>query len=470
VNSFRAWADVDLDALAKNLEQIRRLAGPRTARILVVKADAYGHGAVAIAHHAVRCGVDALGVSTSGEALELRGSGVRAPILILGTVLEEELSDCVQNQVEIGLHSADRLRRLERLARRLGAPVRVHLKIDTGMGRLGVLPERALELLRAVRQSRGLSLGGVMTHMAASEGAQAEATRCQMERFESVLAPARREGLLSGWVHCANSACLFTGLRPLYDAVRPGISAYGVLPPELPGARELHPVLSLRAQIVYLKDLSIGAPVGYDGTWTAGRRTRVATLPLGYNDGLPWRLSNAGWALVRGRRVPIIGRVSMDYAMLDVTDVRGVRVGDVATLIGRDGAEEIRVQDLARAAGTIPYEITCSVGKRVRRLYRGGEWSARALPALSATDDSVREEVVCARGLRDERDERDTAAAPASILGTGDRSGGEPSSADRSSADRGVGDASASPAPARLPSRSEDPTSDLLRSTLRRTI
>jgi alanine racemase len=380
VNSFRVWADIDLDALAHNLARIAQLAGPAVRRILVVKADAYGHGAVAIAHHAVRCGVDALGVSTSGEALELRDSGVRAPILILGTVLEQELSDCLQNQVQIGLHSMDRLRRLERMARRLTGPVRVHLKIDTGMGRLGVLPERALELLRAVRNSRRLVLGGVMTHMAAADGARADSTRVQLERFESVLAPARREGLLAGWVHCANSACLFTGLPDLYDAVRPGISAYGVLPPELPGAAELAPVLALRAQIVYLKDIGIGEPVGYDGTWVARRRTRVATLPLGYNDGLPWRLSNAGWALVRGRRVPLIGRVSMDYATLDVTDVRGVKVGDVATLIGRDGDEQIRVQEIARAVGTIPYEVTCSVGKRVRRIYRG----AQALSAAPA--------------------------------------------------------------------------------------
>ncbi|TAJ16214.1 MAG: alanine racemase [Planctomycetota bacterium] len=383
VNSSRVWADVDLDALAHNLARIGELAGPNVRRILVVKADAYGHGAVAIAHHAVRCGVDALGVSTSGEALELRGSGVRAPILILGTVLEEELSDCLQNDVQIGLHSMDRLRRLERLASRQRAPVRVHLKIDTGMGRLGVLPERALELLRAIRQSRHLELAGVMTHIAAADGARSDSTRAQLARFEQVLGPARSEGLLTGWVHCANSACLFTGLRPLYDAVRPGISAYGVLPPELPGAHDLEPVLALRAQIVYLKDLPSGERVGYDGTWAAQRRTRVATLPLGYNDGLPWRISNAGWALVRGRRVPIIGRVSMDYAMLDVTDVRGVRVGDVATLIGRDGADEIRVEELARAAGTIPYEITCSVGKRVRRIYRGGELPPRELPRLA---------------------------------------------------------------------------------------
>jgi alanine racemase len=378
------WADVDLDALAHNLTHIGELAGPGVKRILVVKADAYGHGAVAIAHHAMRCGVDALGVSTSGEALELRGAGVRAPILILGTVLEEELADCLQNDVQIGLHSMDRLRRLERLASRQRAPVRVHLKIDTGMGRLGVLPERALELLRAIRQSRRLELAGVMTHIAAADGARADSTRTQLARFEQVLGPARAEGLLSGWVHCANSACLFTGLRPLYDAVRPGISAYGVLPPELPGAHDLVPVLALRAQIVYLKDLPSGERVGYDGTWTAQRRTRVATLPLGYNDGLPWRISNAGWALVHGRRVPIIGRVSMDYAMLDVTDVHGVKVGDIATLIGRDGPDEIRVQELARAAGTIPYEITCSVGKRVRRIYRGGELAPRELARPAA--------------------------------------------------------------------------------------
>jgi alanine racemase len=171
----------------------------------------------------------------------------------------------------------------------------------------------------------------------------------------------------------ANSAALFTSLRPLYDTVRPGISAYGILNADLPGSGELKPVLSLRTQIVFLKDVPAGTPIGYSSTWRAERPTRIATLPVGYHDGVPWRLSNCGEVLVRGRRAPIVGRVTMDYITIDVGHIPGAAVGDTATLIGSDGHETITVEEVAQKAGTIAYEVTCSVGRRVQRLYLGGE-------------------------------------------------------------------------------------------------
>jgi alanine racemase len=262
---------------------------------------------------------------------------------------------------------------LQELARRLGQPARVHLKIDTGMGRLGVLPAKALELLEEVRRCDSLRLSGVMTHVASPEGALDPAAREQVELFDRILDQARERRLLAGWTHAANSACIFTGLGAGYDAVRPGISAYGVLPGGLPGAEELRPVLSLRTQIVFLKDVPAGAPVGYGATWRAPRPTRIATLPVGYNDGLAWRLGNRGEVLVRGRRAPVVGRVSMDYTMIDVGHIPGASVGDRVTLVGREGAAEIRLEELAELAGTVPYELSCAVGKRVERIYRGGE-------------------------------------------------------------------------------------------------
>ena len=373
MDAYRVWADIDLDALAHNLARIRERAGPAVAVMLVVKADAYGHGAVAVAHHALRCGVAALGVGTSAEALELREAGVRAPILVLGTIVDEEAAAALRHDVQIALHSSDRCAMLQDLARRLGLRARVHLKIDTGMGRLGVLPGRALDLLREIRAASHLELAGVMTHIGSPDGALDPSTHEQIRLFESVLAPAREQGLVRGWVHAANSACLFTDLRPLYDAVRPGISAYGLVPGALPGAAELSPVLSLHSQVVFLKDLPAGAPVGYGSSWHAPRATRIATIPTGYNDGLPWRVGNRGEVLVRGKRAPIVGRVSMDYTTLDVGHVPGVEVGDRVTLIGSQGAESLSLEDLARHAETIPYEITCAVGKRVERIYRGGE-------------------------------------------------------------------------------------------------
>lgn len=373
MHAYRVWAEIDLDALAHNLSAIRERAGEGVRIMLVVKADAYGHGAVAIAHHALRCGISALGVGTSAEALELRRAGVRARILVLGTIVDEEASALVHHGIEIGLHSSDRARSLEELCARLGARARVHLKIDTGLGRLGVLPQKAMELLELVHDSPHLELAGVMTHMAPGEGTQDERTQAQLDVFESVLQPARERGLVAGWVHAANSACLFTGMRPMYDCVRPGISAYGVLPGKLPGADELEPVLSLHSQIVYLKDIAAGAEVGYGGTWTATEATRIATLPVGYNDGLAWRLGNNGDVLVRGQRARIVGRVSMDYTCIDVGHIPGVSVGDRVTIVGRQGGESITLEDVARQVGTIPYEISCAVGKRVERIYVGGE-------------------------------------------------------------------------------------------------
>ncbi|HEV8112811.1 MAG TPA: alanine racemase [Planctomycetota bacterium] len=382
MSAYRVWAEIDLDAMTHNLAVIRRRAGAGVRVMLVVKADAYGHGAVAVANHAVRCGVAALGVGTSAEALELRAAGVRVPILVLGTIIDDEARDCLRNGIQIALHSSDRCSMLQDLAKRLGLRARVHLNVDTGMGRLGVLPGRALDLLRAIRASSHLELAGVMSHISAPEGALAGSTSEQARLFEGVLRDARAENLLRGWIHLANSAAVFTDLRPRYDTVRPGISAYGILPHDLPGSGDLRPAMSLRSQIVFLKDVPEGATVGYGSTWKAEQTTRVATLPIGYDDGVSWRLSNQGEVLVCGRRTRMIGRISMDYTTIDVTHVPGAKVGDVVTLIGTDDGETISVDDVARRADTISYEVVCAVGKRVQRTYVGG--TEIDLPAQTA--------------------------------------------------------------------------------------
>jgi alanine racemase len=291
---------------------------------------------------------------------------------VLGTIIDDEAVDCLRNDVHLALHSSDRRAMLQELARALGVRAKVHLNVDTGMGRLGVLPSRAIELLREVRASRNLELSGVMTHVSAAEGARAASTHDQQRLFESVLRAGRAEGLVAGWIHMANSAALFTDMRPRYDTVRPGISAYGILPADMPGSDDLRPAMSLLTQIVFLKDIPAGYPVGYSSTWRSERATRIATLPIGYNDGMSWRLGNKGEVIVRGTRAPIVGRMSMDYTTIDVGHIPGASVGDVVTLIGSDGHETISAEELARRADTIAYEITCNVGKRVRRTYRGG--------------------------------------------------------------------------------------------------
>jgi len=378
--SHRVWAEVDLGALRRNLEVIRSLAGPTTDTLLVVKADAYGHGLRLVATTAERFGVGAFGVRDSSEALELRGIGVRKPILVLGTVIESELTECVESGIEIGIHTLDRIRSLRKLVRRLGsrlrAPARVHLNVDTGMGRLGPLVQDAPRLLEAILAAPELQLAGIMTHLARPEGFAHPFSAEQVARLRGFLEHARRCGVALGrggaQVHFANSAALVTakGARNegLGDVVRPGIAAYGVLPRELARRAAVEPVLSLRTQIVFLKDVQRGTSISYGQEWTASSKTRIATLPIGYYDGLPWRLRDGGSVLVRGQPARIVGRVTMDYTMIDIGGIPGVRVGDTVTIFGRDGDACLPVEDVARAVGTIPYEITCAVGPRVRRV------------------------------------------------------------------------------------------------------
>ncbi|WP_419191672.1 alanine racemase [Engelhardtia mirabilis] len=390
MNVPRVWAEIDLAALEHNLRAIRARIGPAVELILVVKADAYGHGAVAIARRAAALGVIAFGVGTVEEALELGAAGIRGRMIVLGTIVDEEAEPALRGGVELGVHSADRVRMLSALAVKLGLTARVHLNVDTGMGRLGSGPARALELLEEIHASPGLELAGSMTHVASSRGADDPGTAAQLRSFDQYLGPARERGLLRGWTHVANSACIFTGLEPRFDAVRPGIAALGMLPAEMGvipagGGRleALRPVLSLRSQVVFFKDVEPGTPIGYGGTWRATRRSRIATLPVGYNDGVPWRLGNRGRALIRGCEVPIVGRVSMDYTTIDITDAPGADVGDVVTLIGRDGERELSASCLADEAGTIPYEITCSIGRRVPRMIVEGD--ARPFAGRSAS-------------------------------------------------------------------------------------
>ena len=392
---YRVWAEVDLDALSSNLAEISRRAGPGVGTMLVVKADAYGHGAVAIAHHAVRCGVSGFGVGTSAEALELRLSGIRHPILVLGTVVDGEVPALLGHGVEIGLHSIDRAHKLQLQGSQAGIFARVHVNIDTGMSRLGVRPQKALELLRAVHEASHLELAGVMTHISSSEGALDPRTDEQVRIFDETLSEARAEGLELGQIHISNSAALFTGLQPLHDLVRPGISAFGILPGELPGSEDLKPVLSLKSQIVFLKDVPNGRSVGYGSTWRARGNRRIATVPVGYNDGVSWRLSNRGEVLVRGQRAPIVGRVSMDYTTIDVTEIPLVSVEDVVTIIGADGENQIDVEEIAGLAETIAYEITCAVGRRVQRVCVGGH-------DLILPSQRPRDQVIIAPSDRDE--------------------------------------------------------------------
>ncbi|MBC8369263.1 MAG: alanine racemase [Planctomycetes bacterium] len=370
----RAWAEIDLNALRQNLLICKNIA--RDANLWpVLKANAYGHGAIECARVCQELNVALIGVGDSKEALQLRQAGIHTRLLILGTAIDSEIEAVLDHNIEVGIHSELRIQELGAIAKQHGKRLPVHLKIDTGMGRLGIRPEAIGRISLALSDNPFLELKGVMSHFSSGTGNFDEVTEQQNMLFLAAVDELRH--LLPNTnftTHIANSAALFTGVNPLGDAVRPGIAMFGILPAKL-SQQKLQPVLSLRTQIAFFKDVPANTPVGYDSTWVAHAASRIATIPIGYNDGVPYRLGLNGnsQVLVRGQRCPIVGRVSMDYCTIDVTHVVNANVGDIVTIIGSDGDEFITAADIAEQAGTIAYEVCCSIGSRVSRRYIGTE-------------------------------------------------------------------------------------------------
>lgn len=366
----RVWAEIDLDAIRHNLARARFAAGEGKGLMAIVKANAYGHGAVPLAWFLSTQGVQSLGVGDSGEAIELRRAGISIPIVILGAVVRGELADVVAHDISVTVHSSERVRLLEREARRANRPTGVHLKVDTGMGRLGCTPGRVVEIARLVHASAFLHLEGLCTHFS-SAAAGSEFTARQVSLFEDVTRALEHEGIPIPCRHAASSATLLRGMARHLDMARPGLALYG-LAPTADLQEGLRPALSLKTQVIFLKDFGPGTSIGYERQHITSQHTRIATLPVGYHDGYPFRLGGRGEVLIRGRRAPVVGRVSMDYLSVDVGHIPGVSVGDEVVLLGHAGEETVSAIELAERAGTIPYEILTRLGKRVERVYRGG--------------------------------------------------------------------------------------------------
>jgi len=373
----RARVEIDLAALERNFDRLAARVAPARA-LAVVKADAYGHGAVAVARALEPRGVAGFAVALAEEGMELRRAGVEAPILVLSPVPAAALPYLHRYRMVPAVSGLDQLEALEARARGAGWVVPVHLKFDTGMTRLGIASEAAEEALERVRRSPALELAGVMSHLAEAETPESPANREQERRFAGVLAalaPGERARVA---VHFANSAGALYQPAQRHDLVRLGLALYG-LDPARPRVRgELEPVLSLVAEIVQVKPAAKDTRVGYGGRWVAARPSRVAIVPLGYADGYSWRLSNRGAAIVDGRRVPVVGAVSMDMLAIDVTDT-GAGVGDEAVLVGRRGDLEVSIAELAAAVGTLPYELLCLLGLRLPRVARRTEATAEAV-------------------------------------------------------------------------------------------
>lgn len=365
-----AWVDVDLAALEHNLGRIRsRLAGSEARTMAVVKADAYGHGAVGVSRVLEAAGVDWLGVALLEEGAEIRRAGAGLPILVLGTARPAKIALYRRYGLTPTVSSLAELALWREWTAGQAEAQPVHLKVNTGMGRLGVEVEEVPAALEILRRHPRLKLAGLLSHFGDADMLDSPRNPAQAERFASVLSLLTEEERAGALLHMANSAAALHRPASRFDLVRLGIAIYGLDPAETPGGEaDLVPVMSVRARIVQLREVAAGTALSYGGRTVTRRRSRIAIVPVGYADGYAWRLTGKAEALVRGRRVPVAGSVTMDMTLLDVTEA-GAELGDEVVLLGRQGSEEIRATELAAHAGTISWEILCHLGLRLPRRY-----------------------------------------------------------------------------------------------------
>lgn len=364
------WVEVDLDRFAANLHAIRSEVGDACQLLLVAKADAYGHGAREMAEAAEREGVAELGVATLHEGMQLRLAGCALPIMAMSPLLEAEIDDAVAYGIDPTVADDAFAAALSEAARRTHRPVRFHVEVDTGMGRIGVRENHAEEFVARVAALPGLRLASVYTHFPDADSGDLAFAKGQAARFGDLARRLAARGLRPLRVHASNSAGTMNLPDARLDLVRVGLVAYGVHPPHDAARLSLAPVMSLRSRLVQVRDLPAGTPISYGRSFVTSRPSRIGVVPVGYGHGYSWLLSNRGRMLVNGRRVPIVGRVTMDLTMIDLTEVPEVVVGDEVVLFGEQDGASIGVEEVAEWSETLAYEVMCTIGKRVARLYR----------------------------------------------------------------------------------------------------
>jgi len=363
---------VDLSALEHNYRQLRGLCDPQVKLLAVVKADAYGHGLLPVSRKLAAAGVDYLGVGSLEEGLMLRGAGINLPVLLLLGILPEEAARAVAADLEVALFRLEVAQALAAAAGQQGKRAKVHLKVDTGMGRLGVLPQEVLPFLGGLKKLRHLKVMGLISHLAVADQEDKTYTHKQLQEFTSVLGAAREAGWKLPLSHIANSAALWELPAGHLGLVRPGLMLYGSPPsPQRPPPVDLKPVMSLAARILQVKRLPPGSSISYGCTYTTPDWCDLAVLPVGYCNGYSRLFSNRGEVLIHGRRAPIRGRVCMNLTMADVSGIPGVKEGDRAVLLGEDQGAQLRAEELAGWAQTISYEIYCALGTANLRRYTG---------------------------------------------------------------------------------------------------
>jgi alanine racemase len=350
--------------------QAKRSVGSDVEILAVVKANSYGHGAVGVARTLEKEGCSFFGVATVEEGMELRRGRIKGAVLILAGLFAGDHEPLVEYDLTPVVWEENQIARIEREALLREKTLSVHLKVDTGMGRLGTSQDRLKDLAVSLQRSSVLRLGGLMSHLANAESVDGEVTHRQLHRFRSALAELQELGAEPPWKHLANSAALIGWPEAHFNLVRPGLMLYGVPPSHEAGEKiELRPALRLRTEILQLRSVPAGSGVSYGQTFVTRRESVLATMPIGYADGLSRLLSNRGEVLVHGRRVPIVGRVCMDLTVIDVTEVEGVKEGDEVVLIGSQESGGIRVQEVAEWSETIPYEVLTTIGPRVPRVF-----------------------------------------------------------------------------------------------------
>lgn len=357
------WVEINLNSVRKNFETVRNITGNDTSVMAVVKADAYGHGAVEVSRVLSDSGVEMFGVATVEEAMELRDNGISEPVIILGGIQPEEAESVIASDLVPAVYDISTLEIMERAAVKIGKRGHYHIKIDTGMSRLGFLGEQIEELIENVQRYKNIVPEGVFTHFASADDTDCSYTRHQIELFDKVVQKFKRTGINPKYIHMANSAAIQKYRETISNLVRPGIMIYGACSYN---NTFLEPAMSVKSKIIQLKELPPGIPVSYGGSFRTSRKSRIAVIPVGYADGYLRNLSNRAYVSLKGRKVPVVGTVCMDFTIIDVTDVNNTTVGDEVVLFGNG---EISIEQVACWGDTIPYEIMTIVGKRVRKVF-----------------------------------------------------------------------------------------------------
>lgn len=372
-----AYAEVNLDNLAHNIREVRRLAAKGSQVMAVIKADGYGHGSTKIAQTLLENGADRLAVAVLDEAIELRKAGIKAPVFVLGYTQPERAEEVVNYDLEQSVYSLEAASALSKAAQAQGKTVPVHIKVDTGMGRIGLqVNEQAVETIKTIHALPGVMVKGLFTHFAVADEVDKSYTQMQFERFGWICSQLEAQGINIEIKHCGNSATIIDLPDMHLNMVRAGIMLYGLAPsPDVMlNKLELKQVMSLKVRISHVKEIETGQSVSYGRKFIAEKKSKIASLPIGYADGYTRLLSGKAEALVKGQRVPVVGRICMDQCMIDVTGIEDVKVGDEVVLFGQQGDGFISIDEIAEKLGTINYEVVCMISRRVPRVYvKNGE-------------------------------------------------------------------------------------------------